>query len=112
MGQNQECTRKIKKNDRVVVLSGDEKGKTGKVVRILTKRNAVIVEGLNKVKRHVRGTAEQPGRIEDREAPLHLSNVALWNEERKSAVRVGWKVLTDGRKVRIDRATGDQIDKD
>lgn len=102
--------RKIRKNDVVVILAGDEKGKHGKVVKVLSKKEAVVVEGLNKVKRHVRGTAEQPGRIEEREAPIHYSNVAIWSDAEKRAVRVGWRV--DGeKKTRISRKTGEQVDK-
>jgi len=104
-------SRKVRKNDIVVVISGDEKGKNGKVVKVLSKRQAVVVEGLNKVKKHVRGTAEQPGRIEEKEAPIHYSNVAIWSEAEKKAVRVGWRQLENGKKVRVSRKTGDLVDK-
>jgi large subunit ribosomal protein L24 len=101
---------KIRKDDTVVVLTGKDRGRTGRVVRILSDKDRVVVEGVNMVRKHVKGTHEQPGRIEEREAPLHISNVALWNEDSKRAVKVGWKLLEDGTKVRFDRKTGDQID--
>ncbi len=101
---------KIRKDDVVVVLAGKDRGRTGRVVRLLSLKDRVLVEGVNMVRKHVKGTAEQPGRIEEREAPLHISNVALWNDEAKRAVKVGWKFLDDGTKVRFDRKTGDQID--
>ena len=101
---------KIRKDDVVVVLAGKDRGRTGRVVRILSLKDRVLVEGVNMVRKHVKGTHEQPGRIEEREVPLHISNVALWNEDDKRAVKVGRKILEDGTKVRIDRKTGDQID--
>lgn len=102
---------KIRKDDLVVIEAGDEKGKTGRVVKVLPQDGKVLVEGINKVKKHVRGNAEQPGRIEEREAPLHISNVALWNEKEQRAVRVGWKTLEDGKRVRVDRKNGEPIDR-
>jgi large subunit ribosomal protein L24 len=101
---------KIRKDDTIVVLAGKDRGRTGRVVRILADKDRVIVEGVNMVHKHVKGTPEQPGRIEQREASLHISNVALWDAEAGCTVRVGWKFLDDGSKVRFDRKTGDLID--
>jgi len=111
MTKSKSSSNRVRKNDNVIVLAGDEKGKKGRIVKVLNKRGKVIVEGLNKVKRHVRGTAEQPGRIEEREAPIHISNVALWDESAKCTVRVGWKTLEDGKKVRVNRKSGDLVDR-
>jgi large subunit ribosomal protein L24 len=113
MASNQANSRpkfRIRKDDTVVVLAGKDRGKTGRVVRIIADRNRVVVEGVNMVKRHVRGTAEQPGRIEDREASLHISNVALWDADQQKAIKVGWQVHEDGTKVRVDRKSGTPID--
>jgi large subunit ribosomal protein L24 len=100
---------RIRKDDTVVVLAGKDRGKTGRVVRIIADRNRVVVEGVNMVKRHVRGTAEQPGRIEDREASLHISNVALWDAAEQKAVKIGWQVHEDGTRVRVDRKSGTSV---
>lgn len=97
---------KIKRDDTVVVVAGKHKGKTGRVLRVLRERERVVVERVNMVKRHVRPQGDRPGGIVEKEAPLHISNVALWNADEGRAVRVGWKVLDDGRKVRIDKKTG------
>lgn len=101
---------RIRKDDTVVVLAGKDRGKTGRVVRIIADRDRVVVEGVNMVKKHVKGTAEQPGRIEEREASLHVSNVALWNAAEKRPVKIGWKPSEAGTKVRVDRKTGAMID--
>ena len=101
---------KIRKDDTVVVLAGKDRGKTGRVVRVLADKERVVVEGINMVHRHVKGTPEQPGRIVEKEAPLHVSNVALWDAEGERARKIGWKNLEDGTKVRVDRKTGVAID--
>ena len=97
---------KIKCDDTVVVVAGKHKGKTGRVLRVLRERERVVVERINMVKRHVRPQGDRPGGIVEKEAPIHISNVALWNAAEGRAMRVGWKVLDDGRKVRFDKKTG------
>ena len=97
---------KIKRDDTVVVVAGKHKGKTGRVLRVLRERERVVVERINMVKRHVRPQGDRPGGIVEKEAPIHISNVALWDAAEGRAVRVGWKVLDDGRKVRFDKKTG------
>lgn len=92
---------KIKKGDMVVVTTGKERNKTGKVVRVLEKSNRVVVEGLNKVVRHVRKTKAQPGQRVSFEAPIHASNVMLLDPKTKKATRIGYKVSKDGKKERI-----------
>lgn len=101
---------KIKRDDVVVVTAGKHKGKTGRVLKVLRDKDRVLVERVNMVKRHVKPQADRPGGILEKEAPLHISNVALWNQQEGRAMRVGWKVLDDGRKVRFDKKSGAVID--
>ncbi len=98
---------KIKKGDQVVVLSGDDKGKTGEIVKAMPKENKVVVQGVNLVKRHTKPSQTTPGGIVTKEAPIHASNVALTKDGK--AVKIGYKVV-DGKKVRVNRKTGDVID--
>ncbi len=101
----------IKKNDTVLVISGKDRGKKGKVRRAAPKSGRVVVEGLNMIKRHSRArrAARQAGIVE-LEAPLHVSNVMLVCDKCKKPVRVGNKTLEDGRKVRFCRACEEPID--
>ena len=98
---------KIKKNDTVIVLSGDDKGKTGVVKQALPRESKVVVEGLNMVKRHTKPSQKNPGGIVSKEAAIHVSNVALVKDGK--ATKIGYKVV-DGKKVRVARKTGDVID--
>lgn len=97
---------KIKRDDVVVVTSGPHKGATGKVLRVLTDRARVVVEKVNLVKRQVKPQGDRPGGTIEKEASIHVSNVALWNAQEQRPVKVGWKVLENGKKVRVDRKTG------
>lgn len=101
---------KIRKDDTVVVLAGRDRGKRGKVHRVLPSDNRVIVSGVNLIKRHTkpRGMARQAGIIE-REAPIHVSNVALVCSKCNAPTRVGYRILPDGSKARICRACGEII---
>ncbi|MCB8823378.1 50S ribosomal protein L24 [Microvirga rosea] len=101
---------KIKKGDKVVVLTGRDKGKTGEVVQVMPKEERVLVRGVNVVKRHQRQTASQEGGIVSKEAPIHLSNLAYADPKDGKPTRVGFKVLEDGRKVRFAKRSGDLID--
>lgn len=101
---------KIKRNDTVIVVAGKHKGATGKVLNVLRNRDRVIVEKVNLVQRHVKPRGDQPGGTVEKEAPIHISNVALYNEGEGRKMRVGWRVLDDGRKVRFDKKTGAVID--
>jgi len=101
---------KIRKGDKVVVISGRERGKKGEVLKILTKDKRALVSGVNMVRRHTRPTARQPGGIIDKEAPLDLSNLAIEDPKSGDATRVGYKFLKDGRKVRFAKASGEVID--
>lgn len=101
---------KLKKGDNVVVIAGKNKGKTGKVLRILQKNNRIVVEGVNKVTRHVRKTKQQAGQKVEFEAPMHISNVMVTDGEAKKRVRVGYKVDAKGIKTRIGKQNGKVID--
>lgn len=92
---------KIKKGDMVVVIAGKERNKTGKVMRVLRKTNRVVVEGLNKVIRHMRKTKTQAGQKVSFEAPMHVSNVMVLDPKTKKGTRIGYKVTKDGKKDRI-----------
>ncbi|GLK57831.1 large subunit ribosomal protein L24 [Methylopila capsulata] len=101
---------KIKKGDKVVVLAGRDKGKTGEVLQVLPKDERALVRGVNVVKRHTRQTQTTEGGIISKEAAIHLSNIALADPKDGKATRVSFKVLDDGRKVRVATRSGDQID--
>jgi large subunit ribosomal protein L24 len=101
---------KIKKGDKVVVLTGRDKGRTGDVVQVMPKEERALVRGVNFVKRHQRQTMNQEGGIIQKEAPVHLSNLALADPKDGKPTRVGFKVLDDGRKVRFAKRSGDLID--
>ena len=102
---------KIRKGDQVVVLSGRDKGRRGAVLQVLSK-GTVLVETLNRVKRHTKANpqANQPGGIIEKEMPLPRAKVALWNPAAKKGDRVGIKILSDGKKVRFFKSNGEVID--
>jgi large subunit ribosomal protein L24 len=100
---------KIRKDDTVVVLAGKDKGKTGKVLQVIPSDERAVVQGLNLVRRHTRQTASQEAGIYTREAPIHLSNLAVADKNGKAS-RVGFKINEDGTKVRVAKTTGDVID--
>ncbi len=102
---------KIKRNDTVLVIAGRERGKRGKIARILPKENRAVVEGMNMVKRHARPRGlGQPGGIIEKEAPLHLSNLMLVCTKCDRPVRVGFTRLDDGSKVRVCRKCSEVIE--
>lgn len=100
---------KIKKNDEVVVIAGKDKGATGKVIQAIPKEQRVIVEGVNLIKKHKKANPAggQQGEVVTKEAPIHVSNVAI--VEDGNPVRVGYRFEEDGTKVRISRRTGKDI---
>lgn len=102
---------KIKVGDTVIILTGKDKGRTGRVLR-RTKEDRVLVEGVNLVKKHTKGNPDQnkQGGIIEREAGLHVSNLAILNPQTNRADRVGIKVLEDGKKVRCFKSNGEVID--
>jgi large subunit ribosomal protein L24 len=103
--------KKIRKGDTVVVVSGRDKGRTGTVIRVLAD-DRVVVENVNMVKKHQRPNPAKgvTGAIVQREAPLHVSNIALWDPAGKKASRVGIRTLEDGRKVRFFKTSGEVVD--
>ncbi|WP_305988667.1 50S ribosomal protein L24 [Roseibium sp. MMSF_3544] len=101
---------KIKKGDTVVVLTGRDKGKSGEVIRLLPSDNKALVRGINMVRRHQKQTQTQEAGIVSKEAPIHLSNVALADPGDGKPTRVGFKLQDDGTKVRVSKRSGDLID--
>jgi len=103
-------TAKIRKGDRVVVTTGKDKGKKGEVLKVFPADARALVSGVNVVKRHQRQTAKTQGGIVNKEAPVHLSNLAHVDPKSGEATRIGFKVLGDGRKVRFAKKSGEVID--
>ncbi|CAA7624058.1 50S ribosomal protein L24 [Magnetospirillum sp. UT-4] len=101
----------VKKGDRVVVIAGKDKGKQGDVLAAFPKEDRVVVQGVNKVKKHQRASAAAAGGIVEQEAAIHVSNVAHVDPKDGKPTRVGVKVLEDGRKVRIAKRSGEVIDR-
>ena len=102
---------RIRKGDEVIVLAGRDKGKRGTVLRRVDAEH-VVVEGINRVKKHQRPNPMQgqTGGIVDKDMPIHISNVALFNTATQKADRIGFKLMPDGRKVRVFRSNGEQVD--
>lgn len=101
---------KIRKGDKVVVLTGRDKGKTGEVTQVLPKENRAFVKGVNVVVRHQRPTNTQEGGLIRKEASLNLSNLAHLDPKDGKPTRVGFEILEDGRKVRVAKRSGERID--
>jgi|SRR4029079_9280334 large subunit ribosomal protein L24 len=101
---------KIKKGDHVVVITGKDKGKKGEVLKMLPDENRAVVSGVAMVRRHQKQTAAQEGGIIAKEAPIHISNLALEDPKDGKPTRVGYKFLKDGRKVRFAKRSGEVID--
>jgi large subunit ribosomal protein L24 len=104
---------KIRKGDRVVVLAGRDKGRTGEVIEVRPRENRALVRGINLVKRHQRQTATQEGGIISKEAPIHLSNLAIADPKDGKPTRVGFKFVGEGRdrkKIRYAKRSGVEID--
>ena len=104
---------RIVKNDTVLIITGDDRGKTGKVLKIFPEKGRVIVEGVNFVKRHTRVTRQgQPGGIVKKEAPVHASNVMVVCPNCSKPAKIGKTTLADGHKVRICRICGEMLEKE
>jgi large subunit ribosomal protein L24 len=102
---------KIKKGDRVVVLTGRSKGRIGEVLKVMPKENRAIVQGVNTVKRHTKPSQGVQGGIVEKEASIHVSNIAHIDPTNDLPTRVGYRFLEDGRKVRYAKRSGEMIDK-
>jgi large subunit ribosomal protein L24 len=100
---------KIRKGDKVIVLSGRDKGRTGEVFEVRPDANKALVRGVNMVRRHQKQTAQQEGGIISKESPIHLSNLAYVGRDGK-ATRIGFKIQADGTKVRVAKSSGAEID--
>lgn len=101
----------IRKNDSVMVIGGKERGKTGKVLRVVTDKDAVIIERLNIVKRHTKPRGpQQAGGIVEKEAVIHASNIMIMCDKCNAPVRIGHKILADGNKIRICRRCNEALD--
>jgi large subunit ribosomal protein L24 len=101
---------KIKKGDKVVVLTGRDKGRSGEVLSVQPSEGRAVVQGINLVKRHQRQTVQQEGGIISKESSIDLSNLAIMDPKSGKPTRVGFKTLDDGRKVRFAKRSGDLID--
>jgi len=102
---------KIKKGDKVIVITGKDKGKTGEVTKVLVQENKVIISGINIAKRHTKPSQESAGGIISKEMPIHISNVAYVDPKTSKPTRLGIKVDKDGRKVRVAKKSGEVVDK-
>ncbi|MBR0872836.1 50S ribosomal protein L24 [Bradyrhizobium tropiciagri] len=100
---------KIRKGDKVIVLTGRDKGRTGEVFEVRPDENKALVRGVNMVKRHQKQSQTQEGGIISKEAPVHLSNIAYVGKDGKPT-RIGFKIQADGKKVRVAKSTGAEID--
>ena len=100
---------KIRKGDKIVVLSGKDKGRSGEVLSVSPKEETAIVRGINMVKRHQKQTQNQEAGVISKEAPIHLSNLAIADPKDGRATRVGFRVEKDGKKVRFSKRTGELI---
>ena len=100
---------KIKKDDTVVVITGKDKGKKGKVIKAMPKENRIIVEGVNVPAKHAKATRNAPAEIKHQEGPIDVSNVMYWDSKAKAPSRVGY-VIEDGKKYRISKKSGSKID--
>ena len=102
---------KIRKGDRVKVITGRSKGKVGDVLRVIPAEQRVVVSGVNMIKRHTKPGRTDAGGIVEREAAIHVSNVAILDPKSDKPTKVGFKVLEDGRKVRVARGSGETLDR-
>jgi large subunit ribosomal protein L24 len=101
---------KIRKGDRVQVLAGRDRGRRGEVLAVMPKDNRALVQGVNMVKRHQKPRGlNQPGGIQEKEAPIHLSNLALLDPSSDKPTRIGFRTLEDGKKVRVAKRSGEVI---
>ncbi len=99
---------KLKKGDEVIVLAGKDKGKTGKIVKILPKQMKAIISEINKFKKNQKPDNNQPGGIIDKEMPIHISNISFYDPQNKKGIKIGYKI-NDNKKTRINRMSGKEI---
>lgn len=106
MGKNKQ---KLKKGDKVIVLAGKDKGKRGEILQVIPSENRAVVRGVNQVKRHSKPSPQNPGGIQTKEMPVHVSNLAIEDPKDGKPTRIGFKLLTDGTKVRIAKRSGETL---
>ena len=99
----------IKKGDEVIVIAGKDKGKTGKIVRVISEKRKVIVSDINKYKKHQKPGNNEPGGIIEKDMPLDISNIAFFDAETKKGTRIGFMFNKDGKKIRINKKSGKEI---
>ena len=102
--------KKFRKGDDVIVITGRDKGKKGNILKVFPRESRLLVQGVNMVKRHTRPTQMNPGGIVEKEATIHVSNIAHMDPDGGKAVRVGFQTLEDNRKVRVAKRSGEMID--
>ena len=100
---------KLKKGDEVIVLTGKDKGKKGKIVRVIPSTSKVIVTDINKYKKHQKPGNNEPGGIVEKDMPIHISNVAFFDAKANKGVRVGYNFNKDGKKIRVNKKSGKEI---
>ncbi|MBF0434988.1 MAG: 50S ribosomal protein L24 [Magnetococcales bacterium] len=106
---NKEFKTRLKKGDQVVVISGKDKGKRGRILQVLPKKDAVLVEKINMVKRHTKQSKNDAGGIVEKEAPIHKSNVMYYDAVAGKGTKIGMKRLDDGKKIRISKKSGEAV---
>ena len=99
----------FKTGDKVVVISGKDKGKEGTITKVLRSENRVVVEGVNVVKKHVKGNGQQAGSITEMEAPIHASNVMILDPKTKKPTRIGHSIDKDGKKIRVTKKSNSSL---
>ena len=99
---------KLKKGDDVIVLAGKDKGKTGKIIKMVPKQMKAVVSEINKVKKNQKPDNNQPGGIIEKEMPIHISNLSFYDSQQNKGVKIGYKLIKD-KKVRINKSTGEEI---
>ncbi len=100
---------KLKKGDEIIVLAGKDKGKKGKIVKVIPEIRKVVVTDINKYKKHQKPGNNEPGGIIEKDMPLHISNVAFYDSQSNSGTRIGYSFNKDGKKIRINKKTGKEI---
>ena len=100
---------KLKKGDEVIVLAGKDKGKKGKIVRVISDSRKVVVSDINKYKKHQKPGNNEPGGIIEKDMPLHVSNVAFFDPKLNKGIRVGFSFNKEGKKIRINKKSGEEI---
>tara|TARA_B100000965_G_scaffold268173_1_gene226749 strand:+ start:240 stop:557 length:318 start_codon:yes stop_codon:yes gene_type:complete len=100
---------KLKKGDEVIVIAGKDKGKRGKILRVIPESKKIIVSDINKYKKHQKPGNNEPGGIVEKEMPIHISNLSYFDSKSNKGIRIGFKLNKDGTKIRVNKKTGTEI---